>query len=132
MGVRWMVEPRDGEPNSRSQSGIDFGKSPLDEEDGASDVQTEDSGVSNPHVFTHLFYGARGVARFQVCQTSPDTLRILVETADEPDPEELERIRRTSAEHFGARDLNDVTLEIVDAISPSPSGKHRFVLPYEG
>ncbi len=45
MGVRWMVESRDGVPSSQSSSGIDFGKSPLDQEDGASDVETEDSGA---------------------------------------------------------------------------------------
>jgi phenylacetate-CoA ligase len=81
--------------------------------------------------FTHLFYGVQGVARFQVRQTSPTDLRILVEPAGQPQAEELERIRRAAAEHFGARDPSAVTLEIVKAIAPSPSGKHRFVLPYE-
>ena len=82
--------------------------------------------------FTHLFYGAKGVARFQVRQPTPGTLRILVQALGDPDPAELERIRRASAEQFGASAPEDVQLEVVDSIEPGRSGKHRFVLPYEG
>jgi len=42
MGVRYMVESRDGVPSSGSQSGIDLGETPSDEEDDVSDVQVED------------------------------------------------------------------------------------------
>jgi phenylacetate-CoA ligase len=81
--------------------------------------------------FTHLFYGVDGVARFQVRQPTPGSLQILVEPAGRLDGAALERIRAASAERFGARRPEDVELRIVDAIAPSPSGKHRFVLPYE-
>jgi phenylacetate-CoA ligase len=81
--------------------------------------------------FTHLFYGVRGVARFQVQQPSPTRLLILVEPAGTPDAAALARVRSAAAERFGAPDPADVELRVVGAIAPSPSGKHRFVLPYE-
>ncbi|MCU1277713.1 MAG: Coenzyme synthetase [bacterium] len=81
--------------------------------------------------FAHLFYGVGGVARFQVRQPTPTSLQILVEPAGTPDAVALERVRTASAERFGARRADDVELCIVPSIAPSPSGKHRFVLPYE-
>ncbi len=77
--------------------------------------------------FTHLFYGVAGVHRFQVRQPEPDRLRILVEGEGVPGTE-LERIRAASAEHFGG----EVSIEEVAEIRPGNTGKHRFVLPYDG
>lgn len=93
-------------------------------------VRAPDGREIHGEFFTHLFYGVPGVARFQVRQPAPDRLRILVQPAGEPDPSTLERIRRASADHFGARDPADVAIEIVDQIPVGASGKHRFVLPY--
>ncbi len=80
--------------------------------------------------FTHLFYHASGVARFQVRQVAPDRLRILVEPAPGATPaqELLEHVRAASAERFGAG-AQAVTVELVARIVPGPTGKHRFVLP---
>jgi len=81
--------------------------------------------------FTHLFYGVSGVQRFQVQQTSPARLRILVQSDGRVAPAQLERIRAASAERFQATEPGAVTIELVDEIHPGPSGKHRFVLPYQ-
>jgi phenylacetate-CoA ligase len=78
--------------------------------------------------FTHLFYGIDGVARFQVRQTGPQSLQILVQACGTPDAAALERVRAASANRFGAP---DVAVRIVDVIEPGPSGKHRFVLPFQ-
>ena len=79
--------------------------------------------------FTHLFYGIDKVARFQVRQTGPASLLILVQACGTPDAAALERVRTASASRFGTP---DVALRVVDVIQPGPSGKHRFVLPFGG
>jgi phenylacetate-CoA ligase len=79
-------------------------------------------------LFTHLFYGIEGVARFQVRQTGPASLEILVQACGTPDSTALERVRAASAKRFGAP---DVTVRVVDVIEPGPSGKHRFILPFQ-
>jgi phenylacetate-CoA ligase len=79
--------------------------------------------------FTHLFYGIDKVTRFQVRQTGPASLVILVQACGAPDSAALERVRTESANRFGTP---DVLLRIVDLIEPGPSGKHRFVLPFGG
>jgi phenylacetate-CoA ligase len=94
-------------------------------------VRAPDGHAIHGEFFTHLFYGIDGVARFQVRQPSPSSLQILVEPAGVPDPAALERIRLAAAERFGARRSADVELRVVGSIAPGPSGKHRFVLPYE-
>jgi phenylacetate-CoA ligase len=94
-------------------------------------VLTPDGREIHAEFFSHLFYGAKGVVRFQVQQPTPSTLRILVQTTGEVDESALESIRRSAAEHFDVRDPGRVTLHRVERIDPGPSGKHRFVLPYE-
>jgi phenylacetate-CoA ligase len=95
-------------------------------------VLTPDGREIHAEFFSHLFYGAEGVVRFQVRQPTPSALRMLVQTTGEVDESALESIRRSAAERFSAGELGTVTLHRVDRIDPGPSGKHRFVLPFEG
>ncbi len=80
--------------------------------------------------FTHLFYHAAGVARFQVRQVAADRLRILVEPSpgQVPAAELLAYVQQASADKFGAGP-DAVTVELVRQIVPGATGKHRFVLP---
>ena len=93
-------------------------------------VRTRDGREIHGEFFTHLFYGVPGVVRFQVRQPQPERLLVLVQTSGVTPASELERIRSKMATHFAPDDPDAVELELVEAIPPSSSGKHRFVLPY--
>jgi len=91
-------------------------------------VRAPDGREVHGEFFAHLFYGVRGVVRFQVRQPARDRLLVLVQTSGLVDPADFERIRRASAEQLGLAG-DAVALECVERIEPGPSGKHRFVLP---
>jgi len=95
-------------------------------------VRTADGREIHGEYFTHLFYGVPGMVRFQVQQPARERLRILVQTTGAEPSGELERIRVKAAAQFAPDDPDAVEVVRVDEIRPGPSGKHRFVLPYEG
>lgn len=116
----WLATPASGRPRLAPISGRvgDF-------------VRTPDGRAIHGEFFTHLFYGVPGVSKFQVVQTLPDRLEILVQSAGPVDPVTLDRIRRSAAEQFDPTSPDPVTLRCVAQIQPAPSGKHRFIIPYE-
>jgi phenylacetate-CoA ligase len=74
--------------------------------------------------FTHLFYGRDDVTSFQVRQESLHSIVVL--TVGAADAAALAPLLSRARERVG-RDV-DVSWRRVDAIPPSPSGKHRFTL----
>jgi phenylacetate-CoA ligase len=92
-------------------------------------IRTPNGRMVHGEFFTHLFYGVEGVTRFQIQQPEPHRLLILVQGNVERGV--LKRIREAAAEHFGSPEPDAVSVESVHEILPGPSGKHRFVLPYE-
>lgn len=94
-------------------------------------IQGPDGRKIHGEYFTHLFYGIHGVTRFQVRQPRVDALTIRVQCASPVAPAALERVRTEAARQFGGGD-GAVTLELVAEIAPGASGKHRFVIPFEG
>jgi phenylacetate-CoA ligase len=76
--------------------------------------------------FTHLFYDAPGVTRFQVRQASLDHLVISVVGNEQFDDRARSHLAEKIARH------GDPAFRIewrdVGAIEPGPAGKHRFTL----
>ena len=75
--------------------------------------------------FTHLFFGMGGVHAFQVVQSSLD--RILIRMVAPIALGEAERHIREEIRECSRGQLH-VSFEYVSSISPSPSGKRRFVI----
>ena len=76
--------------------------------------------------FTHLFYDAPGVRRFQVHQTLPAHLRISVVAGPEFTPATQEHMGRLIQTH--ADPAFRVEWIHVSEIAPGPSGKFRFTI----
>ncbi len=76
--------------------------------------------------FTHLFYGASGVTRFQVRQTSLDGLEISVVAGDAFTDEARRRIEAAVLDHGdpGFR----IAWRRVEDLPAGPSGKFRFTI----
>ena len=77
--------------------------------------------------FTHLFYGADEVRRFQVKQTRRDHLEIRVVATDRFDISCRERLEHAIVTHADA--AFRVTWIRVDDIPSGQSGKYRFIIP---
>jgi phenylacetate-CoA ligase len=94
----------------------------------SADIFTTPSGkLISGLYFVHRMRGAPGVRRFQVHQSSKDTIRIFVESSDQGVNETwLEQRRQEFAAHVG-KDTR-VHLKIVDRIPATPAGKHLFTL----
>jgi len=78
--------------------------------------------------FTHLFYGKRWVDRFQVIQDVRDAIGVRIMASAKPDPREIESLRREIVDHLGPE--MHVTIEFVDQIPVTPTGKYRFTLSH--
>ncbi len=76
--------------------------------------------------FTHLFYAAEGVERFQVRQTRRDRLEISIVATDAFTPEARDGIERAVREHADAS--FDIHWNLVGEIPPGPAGKFRFTI----
>ena len=75
--------------------------------------------------FSHLFYGAAAVAEFRVLQESMERIAVWVRTRGGDLPQDQRRALETALRRvFG--DGMTVTIDVVDAIPRSESGKHRF------
>jgi phenylacetate-CoA ligase len=94
----------------------------------SADIFTTPSGkLISGLYFVHRMRGAPGVRRFQVHQSSKDTIRIFVEPSDQGVNETwLEHRRQEFDAHVG-KDTR-VHLKIVDRIPATPAGKHLFTL----
>lgn len=76
--------------------------------------------------FTHLFYGADGVRKFQVVQDAIDHLEVRLVIDDRFDEAVIRKFRREIEEFLepGIR----VDFRFVPEIEPGPTGKHRFTI----
>jgi phenylacetate-CoA ligase len=92
-----------------------------------SDVILSPSGkMIHGEFFTHLFYEAPGVRRFQVRQTRLEEIEINVVATGEFTPEARSTIERSI--HAHADPGFHVVWNSVSEIPPGPSGKHRFTI----
>jgi phenylacetate-CoA ligase len=93
----------------------------------SSDIIRSPSGrLIHGEFFTHLFYEAAGVTRFQVRQTDPERLVISVVAGDVFDDAARSRVERLIREHGDPRFA--VEWRRVAEIPAGPSGKYRFTL----
>jgi phenylacetate-CoA ligase len=77
--------------------------------------------------FVHRMRGAPGIRRFQVHQTSKDSIKILVEESEERlDEAWLENRRQEFNVHVGWD--THIDFQVVDRIPATPAGKHLFTL----
>jgi phenylacetate-CoA ligase len=76
--------------------------------------------------FTHLFYGVSDVLQFQVLQSAADLLRVDVVLESGADPSILCPIIANIQEVLG--DAIECKVRVVDQITKSMSGKHRFTI----
>lgn len=76
--------------------------------------------------FNHLFFGVSGVERFQVHQTSLDFVKILVQSESDLSQDIQQTLHDKIIKHLGPG--IEVRLETVDAIPPTPTGKHRYII----
>ncbi|MDH4135313.1 MAG: hypothetical protein OEW09_01155 [Anaerolineae bacterium] len=93
----------------------------------ASDLlETKDGRVVHASFFTHTFFDMREVKQFQITQKSYDHVVVsLVER------QKLGADRLTFIEHHIKDTMGSdvkVEIELLDAIPPKPSGKHRFIV----
>jgi phenylacetate-CoA ligase len=94
----------------------------------SADIFTTPSGkLISGLYFVHRMRGAPGVRRFQVHQSSKDTIWMFVEPSDHgADETWLEHKRQEFDAHVGSDTC--VHLKIVDRIPTTPAGKHLFTL----
>jgi phenylacetate-CoA ligase len=89
-----------------------------------SDMIVVDGQYIHGEFFTHLFYSRPDIAQFQLIQEEPRRLRLLVVgRGEDPRVEDIiAAIRAKVGEGV------TIETEIVDRISPTASGKHRFTI----
>lgn len=75
--------------------------------------------------FSHLFYGAASVREFRILQETLDHVTMWVRPRAGVFPEEERRYIETGLRRVLGNDVR-VTVEVVDSIPRSESGKHRF------
>ncbi len=94
-------------------------------------VRTDGSRVHG-EFFTHLFYGLTWIRRFQVVQVALKhiSIRIVMEgSASRTDSRTLSDTERITQDIRTVMDHDcEVSVEFVDAISPSASGKYRYTI----
>lgn len=76
--------------------------------------------------FTHLFYGVRGVKRFQVIQKSTNEITLKIVAAKGFDHDTLYSIEKEITDWLGSQ--VQIDFRIVDSILPTPSGKYLFTM----
>ncbi|HEY0996780.1 MAG TPA: hypothetical protein VGD77_12370 [Gemmatimonadaceae bacterium] len=86
-------------------------------------------GVVDGEYFTHLLYHKPWVERFQFVQVALDRIELRVVLRDGPAPPGAEeRAALQAAVHAAMGPDCHLDVEVVDAIPPLPSGKHRYTV----
>ncbi len=80
--------------------------------------------------FTHLFYGAKGVKRFQVVQDAPGHMDVNIVKGDDFDDAVLRKFRCEVREFLEPG--VGVDFHFVPEIETGPTGKHRFTISKVG
>ena len=76
--------------------------------------------------FTHLFYNLTGIRQFQVIQKTKSNLQVLIVPSANFKKDETCKFLYNNIKLHGDNNF-DINIKIVDSISPSPSGKFKFV-----
>ena len=76
--------------------------------------------------FSRVLYGVEGIRQFQVWQPALDRIEIKLCSDRELAEETLDGLRATVVRQLGPQ--IEVTVRCVDAIEPTPTGKHRYVI----
>lgn len=77
--------------------------------------------------FTHLFYGVRGLERFQMIQKSFDRLEFKIVKNDDFDPKKMDAIIKKMKEFLEDPSI-EIDIQYVERIMTPQSGKRRFTI----
>jgi phenylacetate-CoA ligase len=89
-------------------------------------LTTTDGQVVHGGFFDHLFCVRPDIVRFQVYQPDRQHLEIRLVCKQDVDSEWLEGVRTEIRARFG--DSTEISLQLVDRIELTPTGKHRFIV----
>jgi len=89
-------------------------------------ISTPNGQYVHGEFFSHLFYGVDGVRRYQAYQPSLNEVRITIESSGDLSEDTLQTLRRKVMAHLGPG--IEVSMQVVDAIPLTPTGKHRYVI----
>lgn len=85
-------------------------------------------GVHHGEVFSHVFYGRRGVRRFRVEQVSESELKVLIEPSESFDRAMLAELESALLREVDAGFA--IRFVVCDELPTTPTGKHRFTVSH--
>jgi len=91
-----------------------------------SHFKTASGGIIHGQYFIHLFYFLSWVRQFQIVQETLNELVCRLVIAGEPDQQDLERVESGIKSVMG--EACKISIEYVDQIVPSKSGKHMYTI----
>jgi phenylacetate-CoA ligase len=90
-------------------------------------IRTREGRIIHGEYFTHIFYGLNGVRRFQFIQESYDNYVVKVQLTHDADTTKIrEAIIKECTTVLG--NATRITIEFVDEIPVTTSGKFRFTI----
>jgi phenylacetate-CoA ligase len=89
-------------------------------------IQTRSGDLIHGEYFTHLFYGLKGIAKFQLVQESLDEFKLFIVRGADFDPKVIEVVRRETLKVVG--EGCSLTVDEVADIPPARSGKFLFTI----
>ncbi len=89
-------------------------------------IKTRDGRFIHGEFFTHLFYGLKGIAKFQVYQRDLSSIDIRIVKTDGFNPHVIEKIKAKVEERTNF--TTNVAILIVNEIPNVASGKRRFTI----
>lgn len=90
-------------------------------------IQSPGGRLLHGEFFTHLFYGIKGVSRFQVVQESLEDLTVRVVPTSEFERSETLSLLEAMIQRHGDPGFR-IRFELSSCIPPSESGKYRFTI----
>jgi phenylacetate-CoA ligase len=89
-------------------------------------IRTRSGDLIHGEYFTHLFYGLKGIAKFQLVQESLDEFKLFIVRGAGFDPKVIETVRRETLKAVGEGCA--LTVQEVADIPPARSGKYLFTI----
>ena len=93
-------------------------------------IRTAEGKLIHGEYFTHLFYGATPVRRFQFVQRTPRSYFLRYEAGENLSDDLERKLRSDLSAQLGADSV--IEFERCEQIEPSPSGKYKFTLSLVG